>query len=215
MENADTILDQIRAKIGPPPRKTGWFKPSPWDIPEPDWMKTAPLEDEPMKEIVSGLKSLWKHGVIVWGHLVRANTGLYTSGEDDCPGTVIFSPTASDGDAYKTLPGLAEKLHQLRASIFPVEEWSVRESEWREDLQNDMSYHRGFKLPETWQLGSQDYKGSNVLFHRRHLPDGFIQSRFLPMLVHPITSIAQVVPAEVWPAELKENLAGDNGFADD
>jgi hypothetical protein len=209
----ESFLNHIRSKIGLPPRSLGWFKPSPFAVPEPSWMAQAKDSDEPMKEVIKGQKSLWKHGVVVWGHVVRANNRLYEPGTDDCPATLIFSATAPDNEAVNELPVLAEKLHHLRASVIPEPGWTQRETDWWEDLRNDMSYHRGFKLPEEWQQHSKDYKGSSFLIHRAHLPEGRITSRLLPILVDPVACIAQTIPHSEWPEGMAAWLADTYGFS--
>lgn len=210
----DLYLSQIRSNLGAAPRPLGWFKPSPFAFPEPPWMASAKDSDEPMKEVIRGQRSLWKHGVVVWGHVVRANSRLYVSGTDDCPATLIFSASAPDEEAIQVLPGLVKKLHHLRECVFPEPGWTQRETEWWEDLHNDMSYHRGFKLPDEWQTGAQDYKGSSLLIHRTHLPENRIASRLLPILVDPVACIAQIVPMNHWPEGLSEWLLKHHGLSD-
>jgi hypothetical protein len=207
------FLNQIRSKIGSPPRSLGWFRPSPFAVPEPSWMAQAKVADEPMKEVIRGQKSLWKHGVVVWGHVVRANAILYEPGTDDCPATLIFSATAPDDEAVNELPVLTDRLHHLWACIIPGPGWTQRETDWWEDLRNDMSYHRGFKLPEEWQQRSKDYKGSSFLMHRAHLPEGRITSRLLPILVDPVTCIAQTIPSSEWPEGMASWLTENHGFS--
>ena len=212
MPSSSDFLDHIRRSMGSPPRSLGWFKPSPFAIPEPAWMVRANASDEPLKEFIRGQKSLWKHGVVVWGHVVRANRKLYEDGKDDCPGTFIFSATATDDEAIAELPRLVKCLHDLMNHDAPAPGWTQRELEWWEDLQNDMACHRGFRLPESWMTKCTDYKGSLLLLHRPHLPDGKILSRLLPLLVDPVSCIAQVVPVEIWPDGLAAWLANRCGF---
>lgn len=209
MSNAQTFLDKIRADIGAPPRSLGWFKPSPFSFSEPPWMEMAKDSDEPMKEIVRNQKTLWKRGIVVWGGIVRANNNLYQPGTDDCPGLVVFSPTAPDAEAVEELPGLVEKLWKLGDDEVPDPDRTQREREWWEDLQNGMSYNRGCKLPEEWQARTKDYKGSTILFPRSHLAGGVITSRLVPLLVDPMTNMVQLVPASRWPEGMGEWLEAE------
>lgn len=212
MSTANEFLEQIREKIGPVPRSLGWFKPSPFLFPEPPWVEQAARSEEPIKEIFRDMNLLWKRGVVVWGHLIRANAALFEPGDGDLPGTVIFSPTASDSEAEELLPVFAKKLNALRSSAFPDPGWTQREGEWHEDLINDFSYHRGFRLPGEWQNRTQDYKASTIVPHRGHLPDGFLVSRMLPLLVDPFSSIAQLIPADYWPDGMAAWLGNHHGI---
>ena len=168
-----------------------------------------------MKEILRAMKTIWKHGVVVWAQVVQANARMYAPGPEDCPGTVIFSATEPDEIAFASLPKLTGKLHDLLDHESPGAHWTKRETEWWEDLHNDGSYHRGYKLPEEWQTTAKDYKGSSVLFHRAHLPGGIIQSRILPILVDPIACVAQVLPASYWPAGMADWLRTSQSPHDD
>jgi hypothetical protein len=84
--------------------------------------------------------------------------------------------------------------------------WSKRELEWWEDMVNDMSYQRGFRLPTEWEPTGDAYRGSTVLFHRAHLPNRRIVSRMMPFLVDPEKGFAQLVPASFWPDGLVDWL---------
>jgi hypothetical protein len=165
------------------------------------------VKDDPLRELFDGINSLWKHGVIVWGRVIRANVRLYRPGNDDCPGTVIFSATAPDDVTIGKLHDLGRRFNTLQDAQAQSPSWGQRENEWWEDLQNDMSYHRGFDLPSEWQLGVTDYKGSSLMFHKGPLHGGYIQSRILPLLVDPVSSLALVVPFKYWPEGMAEWLA--------
>jgi len=212
MSTANEFLEEIRSKIGPAPRPLGWFKPSPFIFPEPPWVEQAARDEEPIKEIFRDMNLLWKRGVVVWGHLIRANVALFEPGEGDLPGTVIFSPTAPDSEAEELLPVFAKKLNALRSGELPEPEWTDRERVWHEDLINDYSYHRGFGLPGEWQERTSDYKGSTIVPHRGHLPDGFIVSRMFPLLVDPVSSVAQLIPASYWPDGMAAWLGNHHGI---
>jgi Suppressor of fused protein (SUFU) len=211
MPNSFISLATIREKLGNPPRGLGFFKPSPLAFVEPPWLSGVSVKDDPTKEIFGAFKTVWKHGNVVWARVIRANRALYAEGADDCPGTVIFSPTASDADAFDQLSVLARCLIELGDTKEPDPDWPQRVAEWWEDLQNDMSYHRGFRLPAEWQPTNGDYKASSVVFHRAHLPGSKVQSRFIPLLVDPVGNIAQIIPVTYWPTGMAEWLALEHG----
>lgn len=212
MKSPDHFLPAIRERLGNPKRSLGLFKPSPLEFPEPPWLKNVSPNDDQTKLIFHSFKHLWKHGVVVWGYVIRANSLLYSPGSDDSPGTMIFSSTDTDASALENLPQLARRLNALRECEQPSSDWTQKETEWWEDLNDDMSYQKGVRLPAGWQPGNHEYKGSSVLFHRPHLSGGYIQSRLLPILLDPVGNMVQTISSAYWPEGLAEYLAEHAGF---
>jgi hypothetical protein len=199
-------LDRIREKIGTSGRRTSWFKQPPFAFPEPHWLKGVSSDDDAVKNIFRAFHDIWKHGVVVWGFVIRANRLLYEQEPGDCPGLMIFSTTADDAASLERLPQMAERLWALREIRLPESGWTQKETEWWEDLQDDMSFQKGVKLPSEWPNGGSEYRGSCVMFHRAHLHGGMIQSRVLPLLVDPVSNYAQTIPCDVWPNGMAEWL---------
>lgn len=212
MKSPDHFLPAIRERLGSPKRSLGIFKPSPLEFPEPQWLKNVSANDDQTKLIFQSFKHLWKHGVVVWGYVIRANALLYSPGCDDSPGTMIFSATDADASALENLPRLAGRLGELRGCRLPSPDWTQKETEWWEDLNEDMSYQKGVRLPAGWQPGIHEYKGSSVVFHRLHLPGGYFQSRVLPILLDPVGNLVQTIPSSYWPERLVEYLSEHFGF---
>jgi hypothetical protein len=212
MTSNNRFLPALRERLGNPKRDLGWFKPSPMEFPEPPFLKNVSAHDDQTKLIIHSFKHLWKHGVVVWGYVVRANALLFSPGSEDCPGTMIFSATDTDESALELLPQFTRRLGELRECDSPSPQWNQKETEWWEDLNDDMSYHKGVRLPAEWQTGNADYKGSSVIFHRPHLPGGYFQSRVLPILVDPVGNLVQTIPFSYWPDGLAEYLIEHFGF---
>lgn len=201
-------LDFIRTKIGSPKRSKGWFKPSPLAFPEPPWLE----KQDQVGLAHQAIDAIWKHGVVVWGAVVRANRLLFDEGTEDYPGLVIFATVVPDDQALAILPELNRRLGELGDESFPNPGWTRRETEWWEDLNDDMSFHKNFALPPEWQEPGAAFKGSSVIFHRGHLPGGRIGSRILPLLVDPVTGFTQMIPCSYWPDGLAEELAEQYAF---
>jgi hypothetical protein len=206
-------LDSLRARLGPPPRKLGWFEEPPIAFPEPPWLKDVSVTDDPCKRVFANFKSLWKNGRVVWGRLIMANRTLFESGTNDAPGEVLYSLTADDQHAIDHLAPLVAKLWSLVTDPDPAAALTPSEAEWKEDLQTGTSFHAGVRLPETWQPVGHIYMASSPVFHRGHLPNGRIDSRFLPLLVNPeVPRLAMVIPHSFWPPGLHEWMLAHSGI---
>jgi hypothetical protein len=68
------------------------------------WLGAAasPLQMDARDDVPSALRPHYQHllreGEVVWGHMVMANSHLYSPGEDDRPGNVIYSPAHNFDD---------------------------------------------------------------------------------------------------------------------
>jgi len=180
-----------------------WFSKPPIVYQRPPWL-TATIDD-PLNNLFGNFKLLWKEGIVVWAWVVMANQALYEEGADDFPGEVLYSFKDADEEALHELPGLGERLWNLKIANSPDPGWSEREAEIAADLADEMVFHAGFRLPENWLPHERDYRLSTIIFHREHLPGGRLQTRLLPLLIFPFQPFhAVVVPFQFWPDEVIE-----------
>ncbi|RYD39569.1 MAG: suppressor of fused domain protein, partial [Verrucomicrobiaceae bacterium] len=106
------------------------------------------------------------------------------------------------------MPQLVARLWELADAESPMAAWSPRERDFADDLNNDMSYHGGFRLPEHWLPHDREYRVSSILFHRAHLKDGRLTSRLLPLLMLPESPYMPVViPSSYWTPEMEQMMA--------
>lgn len=193
-------LDPLRAALGQPKRKLGWFEAPPIDLRKPSFLEAVSPKSDPMVGLFSDLKEVWLHGEVRWGHVLKANFEIYQPGDEGRMGELVFSLNAPDEAAREALPDYCDRLWELADE----DDLDEREAMWAEDMENDASYHAGFKLPEDWLPAGQEFRASTAYFHRPHLPDGRLASKLLPVLVLPWAPFwAVIVPCSFWPAELR------------
>jgi len=201
-------LTEVRNALGNPPRKLGWFAHPPIQFPKPDWAKDVNTQKDLLLKVFDLFRDLYKNGKIVWGRVMRANVMMFAPGENDCPGLVLYSLADPDDLAVERLEALRNQLVALRDREEPVPGWTTKEQELWEDLNEDMSYQGGCRVPPAWSPPEREYRLSTILFHRGHLPDGYLQSDILPILVQPHLPFAPiVVPFAYWPDALKKFLS--------
>lgn len=194
-------LNGVRRRLGITPRKLGWFEKAPIAFDKPEWLKSNP-EDQ-MNEVFSAFKRLWKHGIVVWAHVVMANNRIYLPGDSDLPGEILYSLTQDDAVAVSQLLQFGDRLYRLKEAEVPDATWTEREREIAEDLASEVAWHAGFKLPDHWSATSAEYRLNSILFHRAHLPGNILAYRLLPLLVLPkLPYDALIVPQEFWTDEL-------------
>lgn len=199
-------LDGLRSRLGDVPRKLGWLSKSPLEFSEPGFLRGASVQDDPVKKVFSMFRELWKHGDVRWGRLLKANSLLYKPGEKDCPGELMYCMNPSDEISYSRIKTGVRKLSNLRELDLPLAGASQRVIEWWQDMNDDMCYHEGFKLPEEW-TETEGCRVNTLLFHRGHLPQGFLSVSCLPVLVTKAAPhLALPIPCAYWPEGLIEWL---------
>lgn len=145
---------------------------------------------------LSAQTSLFRDGVIVWGHLIQANSQLFQPGDRDLPGEMVYSlrsPNISPDD----LAQVASQLGALKGtqpsspSLAPIANYLTDE------------YIRVFGLSVPQSVSANPCLISTVYFVRHHLPDTMLSDNVLPLVVMPRQPhFAFVLPALFWPEML-------------
>jgi hypothetical protein len=158
----------------------------------PQWMKT----DDGLYPAHQNLLTILNEGYLTWGAIVQANNMLWRAGESDCPCDIIYTdiPCFSDITA---LGNLSSFLYSLKETV-PE----------REDLQdyiavvtNERIRTRHYSLPKDL-IGVQTF-ASGMMVYRQHLPNRYLQNRFVPIMVHPSLKAVMIIPSLYWTQELK------------
>jgi hypothetical protein len=159
---------------------------------KPAWMRPQ----DRLCEILDKQKLLYTEGHIVWAALVQANRLLFSPGNADCPALLIYSE-----DLYFDARPL--ELHEVARSIFSYKETDPRHAELKRlaDLvSNEAERSMKFTLPKV--LSTKELYASTFVVFRRHIPNGVLNARVFPVLLHRATSAVMMVPFEFWPIEM-------------
>lgn len=190
-------LFQTREIFGPPPRRFGfwryffgiWIRIPPW----------LPITDK--------LFHFWLHqrrlvneGDIVWGHLVQANTYLFTWGLNSLPGEVVFCTEPDRYVSPSELAAVARKAFRLKGTTNN----SPGEQAIADHLTDELARVFGLPVPESL---SPDFPCavSTICFDRWQLPKGRIVRPFFPILVSRTEpKVAMVVPCRFWANDFRD-----------
>jgi Suppressor of fused protein (SUFU) len=195
-------LDSIRQKFGPEPRRMGFFNWRDKIFPIPKELRGLQPSDEPLLDTLLRQKEIWRHGKIVWGHVIVANRCLKLPGDQDLPGEVVYSLTASDAEALEKLPLIAEALAEAKFAEQLTEAFAPEEQDIIEHLRLETDRAFGLAVPASFAEGLACFT-STFWGHRDHLPEGALGGRLVPLLVlarkvHDVL----IIPGKFWPQEL-------------
>lgn len=142
---------------------------------------------------------LWFGGKVVWGRIVQANNALFSTGDGDSPGEVVYDPTGRlDHDA---LADPARKLYALKGTT-PTDK-ALRN--FADHLTDERTRACGMPVPES--IARFPLLLSTVLFHRKHLPGGKIILPYFPILINDnLPGVVMVLPGRWWPDEMLDRL---------
>jgi hypothetical protein len=187
------LLEEVRTNLGTPPRSLGFFNRRRLRVRPPKWMRRR---DE-LREIYRDQAQLLEEGTVVWGATVQANNALFSPGEGDSPAMVVYAADQTFDQSPERLIEIATRMFQLKDTT-PED---PRERRVAELVSDEMGRQMGWLLPKHFADGRKVYAATYMVF-RQHLPDGYLESRWLPLLIHPDTDSVMIVPSVYWPDAL-------------
>ncbi|TWT66601.1 hypothetical protein CA85_26980 [Allorhodopirellula solitaria] len=171
---------------------------------DPPWVTKLRFGD-PLAKLVqnSTLRSLFRTGVVVWGHIVQANNELFEPAPSresytyDRPGELLFSRQSTSSSPAK-LEWIASELAGLRSTPNLGSELQS----WADYLDAETTRVVGRCVPMDL-AGSRDSYVSTSLFRRAHLPDGVLRQPLMPVVVASKSPFfAMPLPHPYWPKSL-------------
>jgi hypothetical protein len=137
---------------------------------------------------------LLSEGNIVPAVLVQANARLFERGDDDAPANILYT---TDGDAEHPVARMLE----VARRIFSLKNTKPEDPD-EARFARMVSYELGrdFRVTVPDQLsGGLDLTYTTIMVHRRHLPEGRLAVPYFPLLIHPESRAAMILPARYWP----------------
>ena len=190
-------LQICREEFGDPPRSFGWWERNTYlRIPTPLWAKRN--KSEKLNELFENIPTLFKEGVVVWGQIIQANQLLFSPGSDNCPGEVLFSASKRVESDVDVLRQVASSVASLKGTQ-PEEPHAASVAEY---LTDEMIRVFGLRAPDLIACGIK-CRISTTFFVRKHLPNGYLSSGVLPLVVLPREPCyAMPLPSRYWAPEL-------------
>jgi len=170
------------------------------DAQAPEWAL-----DNPIGAAIRDFPRLLQQGRVVWGVVIQANMELFERSGEDRIAEVVYS---TDGTALPALLWpIAHALFALRKQVAPADEPLLNIARYL-----DAERQRVFGWPVPQSLlpapGLPDrlpdtLRISSLWVVRKHLPQGYLVSKIVPLLVSDACpGHVMVVPARAWPAAL-------------
>ena len=157
----------------------------------PRWCKTDDL-----MLVYGEREKLLGEGAIVPAVLVQANVRLFRRGADDHPAGVIYT---TDREAEQVTPRMLAVAHRL-FSLKNTEPEDADEARFARMVSYEMGREFRVTVPESLS-GGLDLTFTTIMVHRKHLPDGCLVAPYFPLLIHPESRAAMILPARYWPDE--------------
>jgi hypothetical protein len=192
-----SIHDFINNFGQPPRRISTWSRMTYLRTPQPDWMKKS--NNELLKDMYDNMTWLLKNGVVVWGHVVQVNEALFSDGEHDHPGEVVFSLD----DPYLVSP---DELRRVANELYALKGTQQAQADKsKASIAHYLAHERirvfGLQVPTSISR-TFECKVSTTCFMRKHLPNGRLSASLLPMIASPVSPrMAIPLPEIYWPIE--------------
>lgn len=184
-------ISACRTAIGGPPRQM--LEPP---MAPPPWMHKVP--SDALWEIYRRQEWVYTQGIVVWGHIVQANSQLFSPGQTDCPASVLYSTDLWFDGQPEALGAIAEQLFAVKGKRHP----DPGMAEFSRMLANEVD--RAPRLPVPPALtGGRPVFHTSVMVVRGHLPRGYLTHSLFPLLIEPRHTFAAIIlPSRFWPPEL-------------
>lgn len=159
-------------------------------ITRPRWM-VADNDESGLGWFITAEKEMQETGVVVPGVIIQANSLLFSNGDDDHPGELLFT-FAQDPDLNE-LRRTAGAIYDLKGKSSTVPEEMFFSQYLADELE------RVLKVPVSERITSNpETYVSTTIFYRQHLPDGILRSSVFPVLASPQSGKAMILPHNLW-----------------
>jgi hypothetical protein len=153
----------------------------------PSWVSGDPLE-----RLKDDQHILLKDGIVVWGHIIQANELMFTPGNSNAPGEIVYDPHGHH--VPEQLAIAAQRMGSLKGRKLT----DPALQEIGDYLANEMIRVFGKPVPDTIAQGGLRY--STILFNRAHLPNGYLAVPFFPVIISDqCPGAAMILPSRWWP----------------
>jgi hypothetical protein len=191
------FLDQCRARLDAERAKS----PA---IPAADRLRIpaplAQLANHPLRAVYNDQPLLFKHGRVVWAHVVQANSQLYQMGEWDLPAAFVFGMDPSFDTDWKSLAHLAATLFALKGAANP----DPADAALAHIITSETEMAFNTQVPRH-RTADKEVFFTTAMVHRNHLPDWKLGASLVPFLVAPDkTRSSMILPHRYWPNKLRE-----------
>jgi hypothetical protein len=108
-------LHEAVMNFEPPPRKVALIDRLTYlRVPKPDWLRLNPKDG--MSIHFQHLSRTFRHGVVIWGRVVQADMLMFSDGEHNHPGEVVYSLEDPAGTCAEALQDVAGELLSLKGT---------------------------------------------------------------------------------------------------
>lgn len=139
-------------------------------------------------------RKLLSEGTLVWAVLVQANERLFRRGSQDHPANVVYTTDREAEQPVARMLAVAGKFFSLK-NTRPED---ADEATFARMISNESRRDFRVTVPDSLS-GGLDLTFTTIMVHRKHLPEGYLTKPYLPLLIHPESRAALILPARYWP----------------
>ncbi|MEZ6067385.1 MAG: hypothetical protein R3B90_17150 [Planctomycetaceae bacterium] len=191
------LIRETRELFGDAPREFGFLQKFYLKARPPSWCTRG---NDAMWINYRDQWRLLTEGNVVWAAFVQANRLMFEPGRHDCPGTVIYSRDRKHGDELIPLLEAVPRLFELKGAYANDAECQ----RYGDMLADERERAMGLTVPQIISEGVP-MTSTSVVFHRKHLPTGYLTCNFFPLLILPDQKSCMLLPSRFWSPTLIEH----------
>lgn len=136
-------------------------------------------------------------GIVVWGHIVQANSLLFKKGKNNYSAAIVYSLDPIFNSNLSQLSRIAWELYELKDRH--VEHPEVIDLKAIANaITNETDCLFNIKIPESIALDRVVYY-TTIAVYRQDLPTKYLRNNWFPLLIAPgVTENVMILPAKYW-----------------
>ena len=136
-------------------------------------------------------------GIVVWGHIVQANSLLFQKGKKNHSAAIVYSLDPIFNSNLSQLSRIAWELYELKNRRIEHPE-VIDLKAIAEAITNETDCLFNIRIPESIALDRVVYY-TTIAVYRQDLPTKCLRNNWFPLLIAPgITENAMILPAKYW-----------------
>ncbi|MDC1141900.1 hypothetical protein OAU50_02310 [Planctomycetota bacterium] len=188
------MIEAMRLGLGPTPRVLSKDAKKILKSKMPRWLKRE--KSRGIADQYKHYQAIYENGLVVWGHIIQANTLLFEPGKEDHPAAWLYS-----FDPYYNEQ--VDELAEIAGSLFSAKGEQTGDPEvqiFADTLADEFESHMRLPIPRSLTDDHDVYYTCGMVI-RKHLPIPVLETNLLPLLVAPsVTNSTIILPSNFWDA---------------
>ena len=192
---ARTLIGQMRHAVTEERRSNARRLFDRHEVRPPEWLD----DSDPMYAAHRDSELLLRKGLLMWAHIVQANSDLFEKGKDDLPAAVVYGASSTFDGRIAYLEAVAGEIFELKNKDYRYDDEEL--TRFAQVVTNELESLMHTRVPKAVTEDPVIY--TSLVIHRKFLPKRRLLLTWFPIFVLPgETPGSLLLSPKYWPWEL-------------